>query len=260
MTARSLSRRASAPAAGARRGARIRAWPWPPRLLLGFLLVGALLATSLATGQYSILSQNDGWQLFLNVRGRRTIALVLAGAAMSACGLIMQLVTQNRFVEPTTTVLARMSMAVLSSFLGTMVFFLLLRRVSLRSSLLVPVMGIMLGAVVSAVSTFLALEANALQQLGVCFQRSFTSVYKGQYEVLWVVVVVLIAVLALAGRLTVAGLGEDLATSVGVSYRATVLAATALIAPFEVPVSVVLGIIGAGGFLLLIIRRTRAGS
>lgn len=69
------------------------------------------------------------------------------------------------------------------SFIGTMVFFLFLRRVSLRSSLIVPIIGIMLGAVVSSVSTFFALQTDMLQSLGVWFAGSFTSVMQGQYEV-----------------------------------------------------------------------------
>ncbi|QPL05088.1 MULTISPECIES: ABC transporter permease [Actinomyces] len=305
--------------------------------LLALALTTALLGLSLATGEYSILSHDDGWELFRTVRIPRTIALVLSGAAMSLSGLVMQLITQNRFVEPTTTgttewaglglltvmivaphatILSRMAVAVGFAFIGTMVFFLLLRRVSLRSSLLVPIMGIMLGAVVSAVSTFLALETNSLQSLGVWFQGSFTSVYRGQYEVLWLVLLAVAAVVVLADRLTVAGLGEDVATAVGVSYQQMVLIATALIAlatgvvtvvvgslpflglivpnlvsmargddlrsnlpwvclsgtalvtvcdlvartiisPFEVPVSVVLGVIGAAVFIVLIVRRTR---
>ncbi|WP_194949169.1 ABC transporter permease [Actinomyces trachealis] len=306
---------------------------------LALALTAALLGLSLATGEYSILSHNDGWELFRSVRIPRTIALVLSGAAMSLSGLVMQLITQNRFVEPTTTgttewaglglltvmivapqatILGRMAVAVGFAFIGTMVFFLLLRRISLRSSLLVPIMGIMLGAVVSAISTFLALQTNSLQSLGVWFQGSFTSVYRGQYEVLWLVLLAVAAVVVLADRLTVAGLGEDVATAVGVSYQQMVLIATALIAlatgvvtvvvgslpflglivpnlvsmvrgddlrsnlpwvclsgtalvtvcdlvartiisPFEVPVSVVLGVIGAAVFIALIVRRTRRG-
>ena len=69
-----------------------------------------------------------------------------------------------------------MTCAIVFAFMGTMVFFALLRRVSLRSSLLVPIMGMMLGAVVSAISTFVALETNTLQSVSVWFQGSFTSV------------------------------------------------------------------------------------
>ncbi len=311
-----------------------------PSLAAGTIAVLALLGASLATGEYSILSHGDGARMFLAVRVPRTVALVLAGAAMAMCGLVMQLITQNRFVEPTTTgttewaglgllsvmivapgtsVLGRMAVAVVFAFVGTMVFFTLLRRVSLRSSLLVPLIGIMLGAVVSAVSTFLALETDTLQSLGTWFQGSFTSVYRGQYEVLWIVLAVVAGVFAMADRLTVAGLGQDVATSVGVDYERVVLTATALVAvatgvvtvvvgslpflglivpnlvsmlrgddlrsnlpwvclagivlvtacdllartvisPFEVPVSVVLGIVGAAVFVTLILRRTGRSS
>ncbi|WP_034651188.1 ABC transporter permease [Corynebacterium vitaeruminis] len=309
------------------------------RLLLAFAAVAALLAASLATGQYDVLSGDDGLAMLNNVRVPRTIALVLAGAAMAMSGLVMQLLTQNRFVEPTTTgttewaglgllfamilvptasVLERMVFAVVFSFIGTMVFFLFLRRVSLRSSLIVPIVGIMLGAVVSSVSSFLALKTDTLQTLGTWFQGSFTSVYKGQYEVLWIVLAVVVAVFFFADRLTIAGLGEELATNVGVNYQRMMLLGTALIAiatgvvtvvvgnlpfvglivpnlvsmwrgddlrsnlpwvcalgiglvaacdllariiiaPFEIPVSVILGIVGAVVFVALIVRGTRRG-
>lgn len=309
------------------------------RLLLAFAAVAALLAASLATGQYDILAGDDGLAMLNNVRVPRTIALVLAGAAMAMSGLVMQLLTQNRFVEPTTTgttewaglgllfamilvptasVLERMAFAVVFSFIGTMVFFLFLRRVSLRSSLIVPIVGIMLGAVVSSVSSFLALKTDTLQTLGTWFQGSFTSVYKGQYEVLWIVLAVVVAVFFFADRLTIAGLGEELATNVGVNYQRMMLLGTALIAiatgvvtvvvgnlpfvglivpnlvsmwrgddlrsnlpwvcalgiglvaacdllartiiaPFEIPVSVILGIVGAVVFVALIVRGTRRG-
>ena len=187
----------------------------PLPLILATLAVAALLIVSLSTGEYSILSQDDGWRIFLAVRVPRTIALILSGAAMSMSGLVMQLVTQNRFAEPSTTgttewaglgllvimiawpgapILVRMTCAIAFAFAGTMVFFALLRRVSLRSSLLVPIMGMMLGAVVSAISMFIALETNTLQSVGIWFQGSFTSVYEGQYEVLWIVTVVVAVV------------------------------------------------------------------
>ena len=195
-----------------------------------------------------------------------------------------------------------------------MVFFAFLRRVTLRSSLVVPIVGIMLGAVVSAVSTFIALQNDLLQSLGVWFAGSFTSVIAGQYEILWVVLLVVIAVFFYADRLTAAGLGEDIATNIGLNYNRIVLVGTSLvavatgvvtvvvgnlpflglivpnivsmlrgddlrsnlpwvcltgigvvtlcdllgrivIAPFEMPVSVILGVVGAAVFIALIVRR-----
>ena len=243
----------------------------PLALALAALAVAALLVLSLSTGEYSILSQDDGWQIFLAVRVPRTIALVLSGAAMSMSGLVMQLVTQNRFAEPSTTgttewaglgllvimivwpgapILLRMTCAIVFAFVGTMVFFALLRRVSLRSSLLVPIMGMMLGAVVSAISTFLALETNTLQSVSVWFQGSFTSVYEGQYEVLWIVTVVVAIVFIMADRLTAVSLGEDIAISLGVNYHRMVLIATGLVA---VATGVVTVVVGSLPFLGLIV-------
>lgn len=309
------------------------------KLVIGIVVVALLLVASLLTGVYDVFGAEDGSQMFAITRIPRTIALVLAGAAMAMSGLIMQLMTQNRFVEPTTTgttewaglglilvmvlmpgagLLTRMTVAIVFSFVGTLVFFLFLRRVTLRSSLIVPIIGIMLGAVVGAISTFVALEFDALQNLGVWFAGSFTSVLRGSYEVLWIVLLVGIAVFLVADRLTVIGLGEDIATNVGVNYQRVLLLGTGLVAiatgvvtvvvgnlpflglivpnvvsmvrgddlrsnlpwvcllgiaivtvcdligrtiimPFEVPVSLILGIVGAAVFIALLMRQRRHG-
>ncbi|MEV8218464.1 iron chelate uptake ABC transporter family permease subunit [Microbacterium sp. NPDC077391] len=326
-----------APAPAPRPGAATRGRLFDGKLLIGVLVVAALLVASLLTGVYDISGSPDGADMFQITRIPRTIALVLAGASMAMAGLVMQLLTQNRFVEPTTTgttewaglglltvmVLVpqpslplRMAGAVIAAFIGTMIFFLFLKRVSLRSSLIVPIVGIMLGAVVGAVSTYLALATNTLQSLGVWFAGSFTSVLRGQYEMLWIVAVVGVIVFVVADRLTVAGLGEEIATNVGLDYDRIMLLGTALIAvvtgvvtvvvgnlpflglivpnivsmlrgddlrsnlpwvcllgigivtlcdligrtivmPFEVPVSLILGIVGAVVFVLLLLRQRR---
>lgn len=309
------------------------------RLLVGIAAIAVLLVVSLFVGAYDVLGNEHGKEIFAITRIPRTLALVLAGAAMAMCGLVMQLLTQNRFVEPTTTgttewaglgllfaliffpqagLMLRMIIAIVFAFVGTMVFFLFLRRVTLRSSLIVPIVGIMLGAVVSSVSTFIALETDKLQTLGTWFAGSFTAVLRGQYEVLWIVALVVVAVFLFADRLTVAGLGQDIATNVGLDYNKIILLGTGLvavatgvvtvvvgnlpflglivpnvvsmfrgddlrsnlpwvcllgigvvtlcdilgrtiIAPFEVPVSLVLGVLGATVFIVLIVRQQRRG-
>lgn len=316
---------------------RGRLFDW--KLLLGVLGVIALLVVSLFTGVYDIFGGDGGAEMFQITRIPRTIALVLAGAAMAMCGLVMQLMTQNRFVEPTTTgttewaglglmltvilypdasILTRMVGAIIAAFIGTLIFFLFLRRVSLKSSLIVPIIGIMLGAVVGAVSTFIAMQTNMLQSLGIWFAGSFTSILRGQYELLWIVAIVVVAVFITADRFTVAGLGKEVATNVGLNYDRVILIGTILVAiatgvvtvivgnlpflglivpnivsmirgddlrsnlpwvcllgiaivtvcdlvgrviimPFEVPVSLILGIVGAVVFVLLLLRQRRRG-
>jgi iron complex transport system permease protein len=242
------------------RRSRGRLFTWP--LLVGVAAVGALVVLSLFVGVYDVFGEADGGEMFAITRIPRTVGLILAGAAMAMCGLVMQLLTQNRFVEPTTTgttewaglglllvmllypdapILVRMVGAVIAAFVGTMLFFVFLRRVMLTSSIIVPIVGMMLGAIVGAVSTFIALSTNMLQSMSIWFTGSFTSVLRGQYEPLWIVLIVVVAVFIAADRFTIAGLGQDVATNVGVNYARVVLVGTTLIALAAGVVTVVVG-------------------
>ncbi|GAA1473663.1 hypothetical protein P4N68_08510 [Corynebacterium felinum] len=73
---------------------------------------------------------------------------------------------------------------------------------------------IMLGAVISALTTFAVLSMNLLLSLSVWFQESFTAVHKGQYVQLWIMLTVVVV-----DRLTVAGWGKQFATKLGVNYN-----------------------------------------
>ncbi|AZS43289.1 Hemin transport system permease protein HmuU [Microbacterium oleivorans] len=325
----------SAPAVSRRSRGRLLTWP----LVGGIAVVGGLVVLSLFIGVYDVIGADDGAEMFAITRIPRTVGLVLAGAALAMCGLVMQQLTQNRFVEPTTTgttewaglglllvmlvfpdapLMVRMVGAVGMAFVGTMLFFLFLRRVMLTSSIIVPIVGMMLGAVVGAVSTFIALSTNLLQSMAAWFTGSFTSVLRGQYEPLWIVLLVVVAVFITADRFTIAGLGRDVATNVGVDYSRVVLVGTVLIAlaagvvtvvvgnlpflglivpnvvslirgddlrsnlpwvalggialvtgcdilarivnaPFEVPVSLILAMVGAVVFITLLLRQRRRG-
>ncbi|WP_300343432.1 iron chelate uptake ABC transporter family permease subunit [Nesterenkonia sp.] len=311
---------------------------WTPAFGLAILITLVLLGLSLTTGEFDVFGEGNFW-MFSITRIPRTVALVLAGASMAMCGVIMQLLTQNRFVEPTTTgttewaglgliltmwlfptasLFARMSVATLMAFIGTMVFFLFLRRVSLKSSLIVPIIGIMLGAVVSSFTTYLALMTDTLQSLGIWFQGSFTGVISGRYELMWIVLIVTFLVFLVADQFTVAGLGKDMAVNVGLNYALVLFMGTAMvavatgvtatvvgtlpflglvvpnivalfrgddlrsnlpwvclvgictvtvcdligrviIAPFEIPVAMVLGLVGGMVFIGLLLRQRRKG-
>lgn len=311
---------------------------WTPAFAVALAITLALLFLSLITGQFEVFAEGNFW-MFGVTRIPRTVALVLAGASMAMCGVIMQLLTQNRFVEPTTTgttewaglglilimwlfpgasLFARMSGATLMAFIGTMVFFMFLRRVQLRSSLIVPIIGIMLGAVVSSFTTYLALMTDHLQNLGIWFAGSFTRVIEGRYELMWIVLAVTVLVFVVADQFTVAGLGKDMATNVGLNYALVLFMGTAMVAvatgvtatvvgtlpflglvvpnlvalfrgddlrsnlpwvcvvgvsvvtvcdligrtiraPFEVPVGLVLGLLGAIVFVALLLRQRKKG-
>ncbi len=330
----SLTAETERPGASARRSGR----PWA--LPVAILVVVMLLALSLSVGAFDILGDEFGAEMFWITRVPRTLALVLAGAAIATSGLVMQVLTQNRFVDATTSgttewaalgllltalllpgvgLVGKMVISSVSAFVGAMVFLAILRRVVIRTTLIVPLIGIMLGAVVSALTTFLAAQFNLLQMVGTWFLGSFGEIVRGRYEVLWVVAIVTLLVFLLADRITVAGLGKDLATSVGVRYDVILIGGTALVAvaagvttvvvgflpllglvvpnvvsmirgdnvrsnlpwvvlggtglvtacdlvgrtvnmPFEVPVSLVLGVVGSAVFIGLLLRQAKRGA
>lgn len=301
-------------------------------LMIGSLFIGAGHVT-LA----EFWSDPDMRDIFLISRVPRALALFLAGSAMSVAGLIMQMLTQNRFVEPSiagTTQSAslglllimvvypaapigvKMLTAALFALLGTLLFMLLLRRIRIKSPLMVPLTGIMLGSVFSAVTTFLAMEFDLLQSLGSWQSGDFSGVLMGRYELLWLVGVLTLLACLVADRFTVAGMGQEFSLNVGLNYQQVMLLGMAIIAlisgvvvvvigmlpflglivpnvvslilgdnlrrtlpwvclggggvvvlcdmlgrlliyPFEIPVSVILGVLGAITFLLLILRKPR---
>ncbi|RLP74094.1 ABC transporter permease [Mycetocola tolaasinivorans] len=235
------------------------------------LVVAALIAVSLNVGVYDIRGDEFGAEMFWISRVPRTAALVLAGSAMAVSGLIMQMITRNRFVEPGTTgttqwaalglllvtlwvpeatLGTRMVVASIAAFVGAMIFLAILQRIALSSSLIVPLVGIMLGAVVSAFTTYLALTTNMLQMLGTWFMGSFTGVVRGRYEVLWIVGIIVVIAYIVADRFTVAGLGRDIATSVGLNHQRTLILGTSLVAVSTGVTTVVVGFLPFLGLIV----------
>ncbi|WP_207872001.1 iron complex transport system permease [Enterococcus sp. DIV2402] len=244
---------------------------WTKSFILTLIAVLGLAVVSLFTGVYDIRGQEDGLDMFFITRVPRTFALMLTGAAMAISGLVMQLLTQNRFVEPTTTgtiewsglglllvyllfpspsLVLRMTGAIIFSFIGTMVFFLFLRRVKLRSSLIVPIIGMMLKGVISAISTFIGLLFQMTQNIETWYIGSFAAVQIGRYEYLWLIVLAAGLIYLFANQLTLAGLGEDITTNLGANYNGIILVGTLLI---SFTVGIVAAVIGNLPFLGLIV-------
>lgn len=170
----------------------------------------------------------------------RTIALILAGVSFAITGLIMQLLTRNRFVEPSTTgatdaasfallllllaapgipIWMKAVIASIGALVGVFGFLALARRIPSRSSILVPVVGILYAGVIGAVTTFIAYRADALQELLSWGIGDFSGILRGRYEMLYVAAAAALIAWIAADRFTVAGLGDDAATGLGLNTR-----------------------------------------
>ncbi|WP_370659821.1 ABC transporter permease [Massilia timonae] len=216
-------------------------------LALPLLLTAALVALSVAigAGDFSFAgllagTQSTDWQLLVVSRLPRTLALLLAGMSLAVAGLIMQMLVRNRFVEPSTAgtieaatlgvlvlallapdtpVFGKMLVAAAFAMAGTFLFLGLLRRIPLRSPYLVPLVGLILGGVIQAVTTFFAFRYDMLQTLHAWTVGDFSGVLRGRYELLWLGAVLAFAAWVAADRFTVAGMGQQFTTNLGLNYK-----------------------------------------
>jgi iron complex transport system permease protein len=243
MASSTISTPAPAPVAAVARRARPRgsgaqlAWAGAAVVMLAcasmFVGVSDVSLPALLSGDQS------AWDIFWISRLPRTLSVVLAGAALGIAGLIMQLMARNKFVEPSTvgtvesaslgilvvtvvipgaSLLAKMSVATVFAAAGTGLFLLVLRRIPLRNTLIVPLVGIMLGGVVAAVTTFFAYRYDLLQSLNSWMIGDFSGVLRGRYELLWIVAVLAVVGYLCADRFTMAGMGQEFSTNLGLSY------------------------------------------
>lgn len=201
----------------------------------------------------------------------RTIALLLAGGAMAVSGLLLQMLSQNRFVEPTivgttqagslglilvillfpsASILMKMGVAALFAASATLLFMLLLERIRSKSSLIVPLIGIMLSSVFNAAATFLAMKYDLLQTLNNWESGDFSSVLQGRYEFLWLSGGITLLSALIADRFTVAGFGRDLAVNVGLDYRRVLMIGLVVIA---INCGIVLVVVGNLPFIGLVV-------
>lgn len=131
--------------------------------------------------QALLRGDSEQWLILATTRVPRTVSLLLAGATMSICGLIMQHLTQNKFVSPTTagtmdsarlgillvmlflpnaSTSIRTLAAFVFAFLGTLIFLGLSRLLPNKDPIFLPLLGVMFGNIVGSVATFLLISFN----------------------------------------------------------------------------------------------------
>lgn len=210
-------------------------------------------------------------QVLVISRIPRTLAVMLAGASMAIAGLVMQMVVRNRFVEPSTIgtvesaslgflvvtllapnwpITAKMLVAAAFALAGTALFLRILKLVPLRDPLLVPLIGIMLGGVIGAVTTFFAYRFDLLASLLAWTMGDFSGILQGRYELLWIGFIGMLLAWFAADRFTVAGLGQNLTTSLGLNYNAVVNLGLVIVSMVTACVVVTAGIVPFLGLIV----------
>ena len=97
------------------------------------------------------------------------------------------------------------------ALIGTLIFMQILDRIKFKDAIFVPLIGIMYGNILGAITTFLGYEANVLQNISSWLMGSFTLIIAGRYELLYISIPAVILAYLYANKFTVAGMGEDFA-------------------------------------------------
>lgn len=249
----------------------------PPWLIntASLIMMGLLVLLSLSIGVadfswsgifHSLInhSANSDSSLMLVSRLPRTIAIILTGIAMAVAGMIMQVVLKNRFVEPSmvgatqsaalgllvvsllfpaSALLVKMGVATVSAVFGMMLFMLLIRRIPPTDYLMIPLIGIVFGGIIEAVTTFIAYQTETLQMLSVWQFGDFSGVLAGRYELLWLTGALCIIAYIIADKLTIVGLGDNIALNLGINKRQVTWLGVAMVAIMSAVVVVTVGMI-----------------
>ncbi|MCL1995315.1 MAG: iron chelate uptake ABC transporter family permease subunit [Defluviitaleaceae bacterium] len=238
---------------------------WKRLIMIGAFVI--LLFLSLEIGALSdanfaafIAGDETARLVFIHSRIPRTVAIVLSAAGLSVAGLIMQSISRNKFMSPTTagtTDAAAFGLLVAAIFLGhtsgivqtsfafafallaTMLFTSIIRRLKFREVVYIPLIGMMYGGVISAISTAVAFRFELMQTMVAFGMGSFARL--GNFTLVYIVVVPLIFSVLYATKFSIIGLGHDFAKNLGLNYNRVVFLGLVIIALISASTFVAVG-------------------
>lgn len=198
-----------------------------------------------------ILSFNiDKIQILLISRLPRLIAIIVAGVGLSISGLIMQQISKNKFVSPTTaatadfaklgilfcimiipgaTIMQKMIISFIFAGLGTILFMKMIKAIKIKNIIFVPLIGMMLGKVIGSITTFFAYKYDLVQNISSWMEGDMSLIMKGSYELLYLSIPMVIIAFLYANKFTIVGMGEDFAINLGVNYNFVVNVGLAIV-------------------------------
>ncbi|NBF04304.1 iron chelate uptake ABC transporter family permease subunit [Pseudomonas sp. Fl5BN2] len=242
-----------------------------PCLFLVLCVLSLLVGAKQVAWSELLSFSDDAWLTLTASRLPRLAALVLTGAGLSLCGVILQQIVRNKFVEPATCggldaaklgillaltlvpgagATGRMLFALGFCLAASLLFVAIIRRIRFQNSVLVPVVGLMYGSVLSAIGEFYAYRHNILQSMQGWLLGDFSKIVQGNYEIIYLILPIVLLTYLYAQRFTVVGMGEEMASGLGLSYAATAALGLMLVA---VTVSATVITVGAIPFVGLVV-------
>lgn len=211
------------------------------RYLIPVVVILSLISLFIGVANINIFSMGqEDINILLISRVPRLISILVAGCGMSICGVIMQQISNNKFVSPTTaatidsaklgvlfsiiifaqvTMVQKMILAFIFSLIGTFIFMMILKKVKVKNTIFIPLVGIMVGNVIGSITDFFAFKFNLIQNMGSFLQGNFSSILKGNYEILYLSIPMVILAFLYVHKFTLVGMGEEMSTNLGLNYK-----------------------------------------
>lgn len=219
-----------------------------------------------------LFNQNlDTWNIAMLSRIPRLVSILVTGASLGIAGLIMQTITRNKFVSPSTvgtmewcrlgilisivlfgskSTMMKIFIAFIVSLAGTLLFMKVLSKIRFTDSIMVPLIGLMMGNVVSSITTFFAYRLDLIQNISSWLQGDFSLIIKGNYELLYLGIPFLLIAGLYAHHFTLVGMGESFSKNLGLNYNRIVMIGLIIV---SVVTSIVVVSVGSIAFVGLII-------
>lgn len=247
-----------------------------PLTLVSAALVPLMLA-SLAVGAADVgllAAARDPQAALVLMQSRlpRTLAVVLTGAALALAGVLVQSLVRNRFVGPDTTGTAEgaalgllvvtllvpgapiwvsMLAASVTALGATALLLAIIRRLPPREVMLVPITGLVLSGILGGAVSFVAWQADLIQQIGIWLgSGEFSGVIAGRYELLWIAGAAAGLAWFSADRFAILALGEDVATGLGLNTAGVMRLGLVVVAVVTATVVATVGMIPFVGLIV----------
>lgn len=211
------------------------------------------------------------WEVFVISRLPRLLAILCTGVGMSVAGLIMQQLCMNKFVSPTTgatlssaqfgILLALLFLSsadlwglVIFSFItaiaGTLLFVWFIQRIQFKDTVMVPLVGIMFGNVINGCINFLAYKYDMTQSISAWLVGHFSSIIRGNYEIVYLVVPLVIIAFLFANHFNIVGMGKDFSKNLGVPYNLVLTMGLCIASMITASIVVIVGSISYIGLIV----------
>ena len=210
--------------------------------LVVILVILSVLSLMIGVANFSFARFFQGdellHQIFWQVRVPRLITLILSAFGMCISGLIMQQLAQNKFASPSTATTiegaklgllvgmlvfsanfyGQMLSAFIFALISTTIFMLFIQKIKIKNTIFIPLIGLMVGGILDALTTFISYQTDQIQNINAWMQANLSTIIKGNYEPLYIIVPMVIIAFLYANQFTIAGMGESFTTNLGLNH------------------------------------------